>query len=112
MTMIQQMVTIPPDRRLYLELPNTAPLGRVEIAIVFNSPQDRAAGRPDPAVFGGSFPPLADCEKEAAEKLARRQAQGRGVFDGAAECLKDAPPFFGGIDGVTYQRKLRDEWSD
>jgi hypothetical protein len=113
MTMFQQTVTIPPDRRLYLELPKTAPSGRVEIAIVFNSIQPREAQRPElPAEFRESMRTLEDCKREAAEKRALREAEGRGIFDGAAACLKDAPPFFGGIDGVAYQRNLRDEWPD
>jgi hypothetical protein len=113
MTMIQQTVIIPPDRRLYLELPKTAPLGQVEIAIMFNSPEAWNTRKPElSAEFHGGISTIADCEKEAAEKRARRQAEGRGVFDSAAECLKEAPPFFGGIDGAAYQRGLRDEWPD
>jgi hypothetical protein len=73
MTMIQQTVIIPPDRRLYLELPKTAPLGQVEIAIMFSSPKAWNMRKPGfSAEFHSSVPTIADCEKEAAEKLARR----------------------------------------
>jgi hypothetical protein len=62
---IQRTVTIPADRRLFLELPRDVPTGEADVKLVI-TPQDsvRPRGRPFEGLFG--------C------------AKGSGVWDGDA----------------------------
>ncbi|GHV11669.1 hypothetical protein FACS189491_03310 [Spirochaetia bacterium] len=48
---------------------------------------------------------------EAEEKTAWRKAHPK-EFKEKMRKLREGGPLFGGIDGVTYQRKIRDEWED
>ncbi|GHV25180.1 hypothetical protein AGMMS4952_02300 [Spirochaetia bacterium] len=100
--MIQQTVDIPANRKLYLELPETVPSGKTKVILEFKSP-----------VQTDTYPePLSGLEKllkEAEEKRLYFQAHPeeiralRGCLPGTA---------FGGMDGVTFQRKTRAEWED
>jgi hypothetical protein len=119
MTVIQQTVEIDETRRvLRLEKPLPAFIGSGQAYIRFaiirdpadpgwlEEPESGERQRAEP------LPSIADCKRDAAEKRRRRRAEGRALFEGLGESLKNAPPFFGGVDGVTCQRRMRDEWPD
>jgi hypothetical protein len=51
MMTIQQTVTIPADRRVVFDLPDTVPIGRTNVALVFSAPEPIGAKKGAPA-FG------------------------------------------------------------
>jgi hypothetical protein len=56
-------------------------------------------------------PSLEEFKREAAEKTANRIACGREPFEEARKLL-NGRRLFDGVDGVEYQRRLRDEWPE
>jgi hypothetical protein len=121
MVTIERTVEIPPDRQLVLDLPETVPSGRVNIVLVVSHEEPSAKTSPEvPAdhalrrVLSHKFPTLEELEAEAARKAAEQQAYfdatGRDWFQDMRDSFKTTP--FEGIDGVEYQRSMRDEWPD
>jgi hypothetical protein len=120
MITIERTVEIPADRRLVLDLPPNAPSGRVNIVLVVSreetsteipaAPDDDALRR----VLSHKFPTIEELKAEAARKAAEQQAYfeatGRNWFEDMRASFKTTP--FEGIDGVEYQRSMRDEWPD
>jgi hypothetical protein len=112
MMTIQQTVTIPADRRLYLELPETVPTGNTEVQITFFTMSAKAESMDETLErLLQPLPSLEEFKREAAEKTAKRIASGREPFEEARKLL-NGRRLFDGIDGVEYQRRLRDEWPD
>ncbi|MDR1469653.1 MAG: hypothetical protein LBT00_10200 [Spirochaetaceae bacterium] len=114
MAVIQQTAEIDETRRfLRLEKPLPASIGSGRVSIRFIITRDAAVpGRFAKPQSGEPLPSIADCKRDAAEKRCRRRAEGRKLFEGLGESLKNAPPFFGGVDGVNCQRTIRDAWAD
>ena len=60
------------------------------------------------------FPTIAELKAEAAQKAAEREAYfkatGKDPLIELRDSFKKTP--FAGIDGVEYQRAMRDEWPD
>jgi len=116
-TTIRQTVDIPAGHRLRLdlELPEMTRYGTAEVTILIKKPIQPAAkttsGNDVIEALLKPFPPLEEFKREAAEKTAKRIARGREPFEEARELLHGRQ-LFDGIDGVEYQRKLRDEWPD
>jgi hypothetical protein len=54
-----------------------------------------------------SLPTIEDSKREAAEKAVRRKASGVDPLE-----QYRGSGLFGHVDGVTYQRSIRDEWPD
>ena len=118
MITIQRTVDIPPDGRLVLKLPKTTPRGRVRVVLTLDTPAG-AAAEPAPAaentaarLLNHQFPTIEELKAEAARKAAEREAYfkatGKDPLQQFCGCLK-------GVfdeDGVTIQRKMRDEWPD
>jgi hypothetical protein len=100
MIVIQQAVEIDETRRvLRLEKPLPASIGSRQAYIRFTITRD-AAGldqfeKPKSVEpqLAEPFPSIVDCKQEAAEKR-RRRAEGRTLFEGLGESLKNSPPFF------------------
>ena len=101
-TTIRKTVDIPADRRLYLELPQDTPTGSAEIIVrvPVNAP-------PHAGEFS-SFPTMEELDADARRKTAERKATGRDPALELRDSLKGRQIF--GVDGVAYQRSIRDEW--
>jgi hypothetical protein len=113
MMTIQQTIDIPADRWLHLELPKTVPSGKFDLRLIFTPAQSIRERQ-----SGGFAHLLRDSPKtvkeaiaEARQKTAERIASGREPFEESRELL-NGRRLFDGVDGVEYQRKIRDEWSD
>jgi hypothetical protein len=100
MIAIEQIVDIPADRRLHLDLnlPPTAPEGRTSIVLVVPEAPQSAGEHHNP--------PLSVSEARAA--LARKAGQPGDSSRKYAGCLKGKNVFKG--DPVEIQRKMRNEW--
>jgi hypothetical protein len=92
MLTIRQTVDIPAGRRLFLELPKTAPVGKVTVLLSFSE-----TGGPD----------LEELKAEAAAKYAAMLADGEDPLLKLREALKGEKVF---SDDIDYQRSMRDEW--
>jgi hypothetical protein len=87
---IEQMIEIPDSRRITIEVPPQVPVGRVKLT--FTPAGDRAleeAGK------------IWDRNRAHPAELRTKLLKLRGSL---------SPGAFGGLDGVAYQRKVRDEW--
>ncbi|GHV20941.1 hypothetical protein FACS189494_05590 [Spirochaetia bacterium] len=113
---MQKIVEIPRDRHIHLDftVPENVPCGITEVALVFSVSENtdtsakKGSANLDPAPFA---PPrsIEECEREAKEKTAWRQTHPE-EFRAMLREVQEAGPLFGGIDGVEFQRKIRDEW--
>jgi hypothetical protein len=94
---IQQTVDILADRRLRLDvaLPENAPLGPVDVELRL-TPAEKPGG-------------IAHRILHPIRTYRERQWQKTEAW--LKECQKNGP-LFDGVDGVEYQRKIRDEWED
>jgi hypothetical protein len=123
---LQQTVTIPADRRLVIEVPETFTSGTVSV-VLFDAPKVKAAQAAE------NIPPVPDEVEDAAweaEHVRKRNEaiaadpETQAILKRAAERAADpnrpklsrlfgsCPGIFGGIDPVAYQRSMRDEWDD
>ena len=90
---IEQTIEIPPNRRLFVDVPPEVPMRKVILTFT---------------------PTSVNKDLESAEAIwAANRAHPeelRNKLHALYGCLgKDA---FGGMDGVTYQRKVREEWDN
>jgi hypothetical protein len=121
MITLQKTVDIPSNRRLTLDLPQTVPSGRVNVRLVFDAPES-ASEEPvhdagDDALarlLSHKFPTIEELKEEAARKAEKRQAvikaTGKDPIMELRDSFKHSP--FAGVDGVAYQREMRDEWPE
>jgi guanyl-specific ribonuclease Sa len=117
MTAIQETVTIPRDRHIHLDLtvPDDVPYGKAQVMLVFaplpeHSAEQAAAGEGSPPAFA-PLKTLEECKQEAAAKTAWRIAHPE-EFKARLREVQEGGPFFGGIDGMEFQKRCRDEWPD
>jgi hypothetical protein len=107
---IQQTIEIPADRRVYFDvrLPKEVACGRTEVVLDFKAPvvQPEAFGS---AVKTGLDPVLEAVMGEAERKWADNRAHPEKL-QSALEKLRDGGTVFGAVDGVEFQRKIRDGW--
>ena len=108
---IEQIVEIPPSRRLTIEVPRDIPAGRTILtfrtapAVETEKPQ-WAPEPPLPRVHT-----LEEAIAQAEAQAARRRADPSiPLFNGMWGCLKDSKTFDG--DPVAIQRPMRNEWPD
>jgi hypothetical protein len=107
MIAIHEIVDIPASRRISFTLPETVPIGAASVTVSVDS----AAAKKDPREIAremwDSLPTLEECKQKAAAQYAEWKDSGVDPlekFRGSG--------IFGHIDGVTYQRSIRDEWPD
>jgi hypothetical protein len=99
MLTIRQTVNIPEDRRLSLELPKTAPVGKVTILLSLAAKGQNQGSRPSPGIE--------ELKAEADAKYAAMLASGEDPLLKLRESLKGEKVF---SDDIDYQRGMRDEW--
>jgi hypothetical protein len=93
---IEQTVDIPVDHRLTLDVPREVPAGRVVLRFI-------------PADSGEVVPTIEELKRQAAEKTARRKAEGRKPFAGLDGILQGSAALAG--DPVEMTRAWRDGWT-
>jgi len=90
---IEQTVEIPSDHRLFIDVPPEVPIGKVILTFT---------------------PASVDKDLESAEAIwAANHAHPeelKAKLHALQGCLGENA--FGGMDGVTYQRKVREEWDN
>jgi len=92
----EQTVEIPPDRRLFLDVPPEVPAGKT---ILTFTPVSDAEVRKDLEYAAGIWANNRTRPVELREKLQNlRGSLGQNSF--------------GGLDGVSYQREVREVWDD
>ncbi|GHV81367.1 hypothetical protein AGMMS49944_31580 [Spirochaetia bacterium] len=120
---IEQTIEILADHRLILDLPQEVPAGKAKIK-VFIKPFSKPARLHKPKQTctedtpPGYTPPPLDPEtmaimKEVEEKAERERtnpAYRTYIAELRRKC-REGPPLFGGIDGMEFQRRARDEWN-
>jgi hypothetical protein len=111
MMTIQRTVTIPADRRLYLELPEAVPSGKFDLRLVFTPAQATRKRQPEDFAHLLRDSPktvkeaIAEAQRKTAERLENPEMDSMRKYAG---CLKDSLAFEG--DPVEIQRRMRDEW--
>ena len=101
---IEQTVEIPDSRRIFLDLPADIPQGKAKIRVAFEV--DDYSARIVP--FDAAFPAIEELKQQAADKTARRKAEGRKPFEGLCGVLENSPALAG--DPIEIARAWRDEW--
>jgi hypothetical protein len=107
---IQQTIEIPASHRLTIEVPQEVPAGKTTITY---SPEPEA-GRAVSA--GGRKIPddLVAVVQEAARRAERERADPayRAEIAAIQRSCQEGGPILGGIDGMEFQRMVRDDWPD
>jgi hypothetical protein len=107
---IHQTIEIPASRRVYFDvrLPKETACGRTEVVLDFKTPVVQTA------VSGSAAKTTLDPVLEAVMTDAERKwADNRAhpeKLQAALEKLREGGGVFGGVDGVEFQRKIRDGW--
>ncbi|GHV83338.1 hypothetical protein AGMMS50212_06780 [Spirochaetia bacterium] len=106
MITIEQTVAVPENRHVNFDvtLPDTFPTGQVRVAVNFMP--ENGASKSDPVLEkvleeGKKIWTYNDTHPEEVSK----------AVNAIRGCLKGSNAF-GGLDGVMYQRQIRDEWED
>ena len=102
-----------------MKLPKTTPRGRVRVVLTLDTSAETSAAEPVPASedavsrrLNHQFPTIAELKAEAARKAAEREAYFKATGKDPIKELLDSMDgtAFAGVDGVEYQRAMRDEW--
>jgi hypothetical protein len=107
---IQQTIEIPANRRLTIDVPQEVPVGKATITY---SPTPEA-GRDVPAGRRNIPDDLAALVQEAAKRAERERSDPvyRAEIVEIYRKCQEGGPVLGGIDGMEFQRRVRDEWPD
>ena len=105
----EKSVNIHADRHVTLDFtaPEILPCGETSVVVLL-FPGAAASGSTDIAELG-KRPSPKEMLKEA-EKIWAWQRSHPKEMEGALRTLQESGPLFGGVDGVEFQRKIRDEW--
>jgi hypothetical protein len=111
--MIEQTIEIPVSRNVHfnVSLPEDAPCGWMDVSIRFKptAVQTRTSGfEVTPERDPSTEKMLREAEKTWAYTRAHPE-EVRNDIHALRGCTKGSPAW-GGLDGVTYQRKIRGEW--
>ena len=93
---IEQTIEIPPNRRIFIDVPQDVPVGK---AILTFTPVSTSSVNEDLEYAERVWAYNRTHHEEVKVKLQKLRG-----------CL--AENAFDGLDGVAYQRKVRDEWDD
>jgi hypothetical protein len=107
---IQQTVEIPASHRLTIEVPQEVPAGKATITY---SPEP-AFGQTVPAGRRKIPDDLLPVVQEAARRAERERtdpAYRADIAEIRRKC-QEGGPILGGIDGMEFQRMVRDDWPD
>jgi hypothetical protein len=107
---VQQTIEIPASHRLMIEVPQEVPAGRTTITY---SPEPEA-GRAAPAGRRKLPDDLLPFVQEAARRAerARTDPAYRAEIAAIQRSCQEGGPILGGIDGMEFQRIVRDDWPD
>ncbi|GMO62365.1 MAG: hypothetical protein Ta2A_08930 [Treponemataceae bacterium] len=108
MMTIQQTIDIPESREVRFTLPDTVPSGKSYVTVTFTP----AEAQNDSTFSSGvpsTFPSIEELRQQAEQKAAERKASGRNPFEELRASM-NGRRFMGGVDGLEYQRSIRDEW--
>jgi hypothetical protein len=108
MIVMQETVTIPADRGLFLKLPEYVPPGKATITVSVTETVESGVPAVHKVLEETQSPSLEDLKQQAAEKTARRKAGGKNPFEGLYGVFKDSKTFAG--DPVEIVKKWREEW--
>ena len=100
----EQTVEIPDSHWLAIEVPRNVPAGKAKITVTFETVDYSTRVLP----VDTAFPAIEELKQQAAEKTARRKAEGKKPFEGLCGMLSDSPALAG--DPVEMVRAWRDEW--
>jgi hypothetical protein len=107
---IQQTVEIPASHRLTIEVPQEVSAGKATITY---SPEP-ASGQTVPTGRRKIPDDLLPLVQEAARRAerARTDPAYRAEIMAIQRSCQEGGPILGGIDGMEFQRMVRDDWSD
>jgi hypothetical protein len=105
---VEQTVDVPQSREVRLVAPKMVPTGPATVIWVYSTVP---AVEKMPEHESGLSPTLQKALDEARGKRLYNQSH-QEELHALIERVQSGPPIFGGIDGVEYQRKIRDEWED
>jgi hypothetical protein len=114
-----QTVEIPADHRLTIDVPREIPAGTTaRFDVVWYIPgEDAPTERPQKSAeeiareMWDSLPTREGCLEDACKKTEARLRTGIDPLEEWRDSL-NVKKIFGGVDGVAYQRSIRDEWPD
>jgi hypothetical protein len=110
---IERTVNVSADKRLHIDIP--APVGvssgQVKVTLSFAPVDETPKNTLHEALNNENEWQFQDALKEAKEKTAWRMAHPQ-EYEKIIERCQNGSPLFDGIDGVTFQRQIRDEWED
>jgi hypothetical protein len=93
---IEQTIEIPPSHRLFLEVPQEVPAGRTKLTF---SPAAAISASTESKLTGAIWADNSAQSEELKTKLQNlRGSLGKNAF--------------GGLDGISYQHKVRKEWEE
>ena len=103
--MYAQTVEVPADRRITLEVPKEIPAGSTaRFKVIWETPQEDMKERV--REMWDSLPTLEEVKRKAEEQYAAWKDTGIDPL----EKFRGSKIFGDDADGLTYQRKMRDEW--
>jgi hypothetical protein len=110
---IQQTIDIPASRKVHFDitLPEDAPYGRTEVDLDFKPAAAHEIPTEGSPLMDAK---LAELVAEAERRAERERADPvyrQKVIDSFRKA-QEGGPIFGGVDGLEYQRKCRNEWED
>jgi hypothetical protein len=110
---IQQTIDIPASRKVHFDitLPEDAPCGRTEVILDFKPAATLDNWSKVPPLMNAGLAELVAEAERRAERERTDPVYRQKVIDGFRKA-QEGGPIFGGIDGLEYQRKCRDEWED
>jgi hypothetical protein len=127
---IEQIVEVPANHRITIDVPPEIPAGKTNVILTFPTPSAGQAspirigfleggvsvpadfdtmGQEEIATTSAPFPSIDELKKEARQKTADRFADPSG--DSIQKYCGSLQNIFT-EDGVTIQRRIRDEWPD
>jgi hypothetical protein len=110
---IEQTIEIPASRKVRFEvsLPDYVPLGQTRVVLQFKPIEGQNEEEAELPMLDAE---LAELVAEAGKRAERERTDPvyrQKVID-SFKRAQEGGPIFGGIDGLEYQRRCRNEWDD
>jgi len=101
----EDTVIITENREISFKVPESVPCGAVDVVVVFH-PRNKDSTE-KPLYTPKPFPSIAELKADAERKYKERFKDGKDALQELCGSMADVYT----EDGVTIQRRLRDEWS-